>query len=134
MVDDRCLLTARQLTQAEGGDSDGSTSGSSGIVGGSGAVPGSCSGIVPGSAGIGSSGVGRSGVGTGSCVAIRSSSLVGDPFTRFAMHKTVNGSGPPSTELERLRKGGGGLSVGAEGSRSAFLSFRDTGAGTRYCA
>jgi hypothetical protein len=49
---------------------DGSTSGSSGIVGGSGAVSGSWSGLVPGSPGIGSSGVGRSGVVPGSCVAI----------------------------------------------------------------
>jgi len=47
--------------------SDGSRSGSSGIVGGSGAVPGSCLGMVPGSAG-GSSGAGRSGAVPGSCV------------------------------------------------------------------
>jgi hypothetical protein len=72
------------------GDPGSPTSGSSGIVGGSGAVPGSCSGIVPGSAGIGSSGVGRSGVGPGSCVAISVlPSLVGDLFTRYATLKTA---------------------------------------------
>jgi hypothetical protein len=39
------------------------------MVGGSGAVSGSCSGSVPGSAGMGSSGVGRSGVVPGSSCA-----------------------------------------------------------------
>jgi hypothetical protein len=55
-----------------------STSGSSGIVGGSGAVSGSCSGIVPGSVGMGSSGVGRSGVVPGSWLAISSLLRLGE--------------------------------------------------------
>jgi hypothetical protein len=71
------------------GDPGSPTSGSSGIVGGSGAVPGSCSGIVPGSAGIGSSGVGRSGVVSGSWLAISSlPSAREDPSTRPATRKT----------------------------------------------
>ena len=57
-----------------------STSGSSGIVGGSGAVSGSCSGIVPGSVGMGSSGVGRSGVVPGSWLAISSLLWLGETY------------------------------------------------------
>jgi len=58
------------------------------MVDGSGAVSGSCSGIVPGSAGMGSSGVGRSGVVPGSWLAISSSFGQGRPI--YAAHTPQN--------------------------------------------
>ena len=60
-------LLAYEPLGSSGGDCDGSRSGSSGIVGASGAGDGS-SGIVPGSPGIGSCGVSGSGSPPVSCV------------------------------------------------------------------